>query len=374
MKKLRTLRRVLATEGARGLGALVRATYRAALVQLWDEPRERLREFVQLRVRLYLLRRRGRVRHLHGPTVVPYQCDELLVICVVRDGEQYVRPFVAHYRALGVRHIVFLDNGSTDGTADLLRGYDGVTVLQTDAPYERYENTMKRYLAERFSRDRWNLIADIDELFDFPYSDRLSLRAFLRYLNHHEYTAVVAQMLDLFADRPLSAAAAERDEDLGAIYRYYDISGLVTGDHRLLDVRGSGIQFHWGGIRRTVFGTLNGLTKVALVRLDGRVQTFVAWHHVRRARFADVSCVLRHYPFRPSFYRKVRDAVGTGRYGRVTSDEYAAYWAELIRRPDLNLRLATARELGSLDELIDSGFLVVSAAYREWVAEQAAAP
>jgi hypothetical protein len=374
MKKLRTLRRVLATQGARGLGALGRAKYRAAMVRLWDDPRERVREFVELRARLHLLRRRGRVRHVHGPAVVPYESDELLVMCVVRNGEEYVRPFVAHYRALGARHIVFLDNGSTDATVDLLRGYDGVTVLQTDAPYERYENTMKRYLAERFSRGRWNLVADIDEHFDFPYSGRLSLRAFLAYLNHHDYTAVVAQMLDMFADRPLSAAPAERDEDLRSVYRYYDISDLVVGDHRLLDVRGTGIQFHWGGIRRTVFGTLNGLTKVALVRLDGRVQTFVAWHHVRRARFADVSCVLRHYPFRPSFHRKVQDAVGTGRYGRVTSDEYAAYWAGLTRQPDLNLRLATARELASLDELIDCGFLVVSAAYREWVAEHAEAP
>ena len=369
MKKLGTLRRVLATGGARAVGALVRARYRAARARLVEGSRERLREFVQLRLRLHLLRRPGRVRHVHGPTVVGYEDDELLVICVVRNGESYVRPFMAHYRALGARHVVFLDNGSTDGTVDRLRGYDGVTVLQTDAPYERYENTMKRYLAERFSRGRWNLIADIDELFDFPYSDRLSLRAFLQYLNRHGYTAVVAQMLDMFADRPLSAAPAERDEDLVSIYRYYDVSGLVKGDHRLLDARDSGIQFHWGGIRRTVFGTLNGLTKAALVRLDGRVQTFIAWHHVRRARFADVSCVLRHYPFRPSFYQKVQDAVGTGRYGRVTSDEYAAYWAGLSARPDLNLRLATARELSSLDELIECGFLVVSPAYRRWVAE-----
>jgi hypothetical protein len=361
---------VIATEGARGLGTILREKYHAAKQRLWDPPRERVREFVELRARLPLLR--GRVRHLHGPTDVPYEEDELLVICVVRNGAHYVRPFMAHYRALGVRHVVFLDNGSTDGTIDRLRAYDGVTVLQTDAPYERYENTMKRYLAERFSTGRWNLIADIDELFDFPGSDRIGLRAFLRYLNHHDYTAVVAQMLDMFADRPLSASPpVERDEDLASTYRYYDVSGIVHSDHRLLDARDSGIRFHWGGIRRTVFGTMNGLTKVALVRMDGRLQPFVQWHHVRHGRFADVSCVLRHYPFGPTFYGKVRDAVETGRYGRVTSDEYAAYWAALSRQPALNLRLPTARELTSLDELIECGFLVVSSAYRQWVAEHA---
>jgi hypothetical protein len=340
-------------------------------MRLWREARERIREFVELRARVHLLR--GRVRHVHGPTAVAYDDDELLVICVVRNGEEYVQPFMAHYRALGARHLVFLDNGSTDGTVDRLRRYEGVTVLETDAPYELYENTMKRYLAERFSAARWNLIADIDELFDFPYSDRLGLPDFLRYLNSHRYTAVVAQMLDMFADRPLNASPVEADEDLTSAYRYYDISEIVSMDHRLLDVGHLGIRFHQGGIRRKVFGTLNGLTKTALVRMDGRVQPFVAWHHVRHARFADVSCVLRHYPFRPSFFRKVQDAVATGRYGRVTSDEYAAYWAVLSNQPDVNLRQETAREWSSLEELIESGFLVVSPAYRRWVAEHASA-
>ena len=370
MKKLRTLRRVLAAQGASGLGALVRAKSRAALAPLREELPQRVHDFVQLRARLPLLRRR--VRHLHGPAVVPYADDELLVICVVRNGAEYVRPYVAHYRALGARHLVFLDNGSTDGTVDLLRECDGVTVLQTDAPYERYENSMKRYLAERFSRGRWNLIADVDELFDFPHSDRIGLRAFLEYLNRHGYTAVVTQMLDMFADRPLAAAPGEPDDELATAYPYYDLSAIVPHDHRLMDVGHLGIRFHWGGIRRTAFGTANGLTKVALVRMDGRLEPFVAWHHVRHARFADVSCVLRHYPFRPSFYRKVRDAVETGRYGRLTSDEYVAYWAGLSRQPDLNLRLPTARRLASLDELIASGFLVVSPAYRAWVAERGA--
>lgn len=369
MKKLHTLRRVLRTDGARGLAALARAKYHSARTILWEDPRERLREFVQLRVRLRLLR--GRVQHVHGPERVSYGDDELLVICVVRNGQHHLRAFMAHYRALGVRHVVFLDNGSTDGTVEHLRAYDDVTVLRTDAPYDRYENTMKRYLAERFSRGRWNLIADIDELFDFPCSDRLGLRDFLRYLNQHAYTAVVAQMLDMFSDRPLNELPPDADEEPESHYRFYDLSGIVKSEHRRLEVRDRRIRFHWGGIRRTVFGTSNGLTKAALVRMDGRVEPFVAWHLVSHARFADVTCVLRHYPFGRLFREKVRDAVETARYGRVTSDEYAAYWAVLADRPDLNLRRETARELSSLDELIACGFIVVSPAYQRWVAEHA---
>ena len=67
---------------------------------------------------------------------------------------------------MGVKHFVFLDNGSTDRTVEMLCAHEDVTVLQTNAPYQKYENTMKRYLAERFSPGKWNLCADIDELFD----------------------------------------------------------------------------------------------------------------------------------------------------------------------------------------------------------------
>ena len=112
-----------------------------------------------------------------------------------------------HYRALGVRHHVFLDNGSTDDTVERLCAYGGVTVLQTDAPYDKFENTMKRYLAERFSPGRWNLCADIDELFDYPFARELPLPAF-SVSEPARFTAVVAQMLDMFSDLPLAESRA----------------------------------------------------------------------------------------------------------------------------------------------------------------------
>jgi Glycosyl transferase family 2 len=39
---------------------------------------------------------------------------------LVRDGRPYVRSFVEHYSSMGVKHLIFLDNGSTDGTVEAL--------------------------------------------------------------------------------------------------------------------------------------------------------------------------------------------------------------------------------------------------------------
>ena len=332
----------------------------------------RKKRVLEFGLRPYLLPRR--VKHIHGPQKISYALDELLVISVVRNGELYIKSFMDHYRAMGVKHFVFLDNASTDRTVELLCGQESVTVLQTDAPYKKYENTMKRYLAERFSAGRWNLCADIDELFDYPFSETLSLGDFLRYLNDNSYTAVVAQMLDMFSDTPLAELESKPDDQLKEKYVYYDISAIEKDDYLWSPRSNVEIKAHLGGIRKTVFGTDNALTKAALVLMDGKIKTFITWHHVRDAWVADLTCVLMHYPFVSSFCAKVQDAVRTGRYGITTTDEYQAYAKELGRNPRVSLKLDSARAFTGLEQLIEDGFLVVSEKYRHWLADHATRP
>jgi hypothetical protein len=120
-----------------------------------------------------------------GPKEIPYKKDELIVLCLVRDGEPWVGSFIEHYFSLGAKHIVFLDNDSTDDTVSVASEYDNVTLLRTKLPFGAGvegtvgESLMRRYLIERFGRNRWSLCVDIDELFDYPYSDVIGLGSFL---------------------------------------------------------------------------------------------------------------------------------------------------------------------------------------------------
>src|SRR5215210_225800 len=165
------------------------------------------------------------IEHLYGPEEVPYDEDELVLVCLVRDGRPYVRSFVEHHTSMGIKHMFFLDNGSTDGTVEALKEYENVTVLRTTLPYKRYKGSMKQYLIERFGRGRWCLCVDIDELFDYPYSDVVVLGSLLGYLNERSYTAVVAQMIAMFPEEPLSDRASHLlDEPLMKRHRFYDIS------------------------------------------------------------------------------------------------------------------------------------------------------
>ena len=227
---------------------------------------------------------------------------------------------------------------------------------------------MKRYLAERFSSGRWNLCADIDELFDYPFSERLSLRDFLGYLNNNNYTAVVAQMLDMFSDVPLNELKSHVDDVLKEKYPFYDISCLEKEAYLWSERSNPDIEMHWGGIAGKS-SVVNGLTKSPLVLIDGKVKPFITWHHARGARMADISCLLRHYPFVSSFFDKVEDAVRTGRYGFKVGDEYRAYARTLERNRKLAFRMESAQRFVGLDRLIEEGFLIVSSKYQQWVRE-----
>jgi glycosyltransferase involved in cell wall biosynthesis len=327
------------------------------------------------------------VEHLHGPEEVPYGPDELVVVCLVRDGRPYVKSFVEHYLlSLGAKHVFFLDNGSTDGTVEALEEYEeNVTVLRSTLPYKNprgglggTETLFKQYLMGRFGRKgRWVLCADIDELFDYPYSDIAGLGSLLGYLDAKSCTAVAAQMLDMFPEEPLSGRAVGPDEPLKERHRFYDVSEIrrrSIKDHPRLRnnaYESDDIEAFAGGIRETVFGTASYLTKFPLVFLDGRVKPFDrSAHWVDNAKIADLTCVLYHYKFLDGhFHAQAAQAVRDGQYHN-SSARYKKYMKVLESNSVLRIKQESSRELRSVDDLVEDGFLVVSQDYMMLVYEQ----
>src|SRR5215218_1757296 len=318
------------------------------------------------------------IEHLYGPEEVPYEEDELVLVCLVRNGRPYVKSFVEHHTSLGIKHLFFLDNGSTDGTVEALKGYENVTVLHTGLPFKRYQVSMRQYLIERFGKKgRWCLYVDIDELFDYPYSDVVGLDSLLGYLNERSYTAVVAQMLDMFPEEPLSGRASNPlVEPLKERHRFYDISNIRRENIKELPrlrnntLESDDIEFFYGGIRSTLFRSkyTNDLTKFPLVFSDERVKPMdESSHWADNARVADLTCVLLHYKFLDGYFHKqAAQAVREGQYSN-NSVLYKRSLEVLERNPILQVKRETARELRSINELLENGFLVVSEEYMMFV-------
>src|SRR5215218_2912763 len=314
--------------------------------------------------------------HVHGPEEVAYEPDELIVVCNVRDARPYVRSFVEHYTSMGVKHMVFLDNGSTDGTVEALKNYDNVTVLRSTLPFRRYKAAMKHYLIERFGRGRWSLCVDIDELFDYPYSDVVGLGSLLRYLNERSYTAVVAQMLDMFPEEPLAGSREGNlpDEPLKERHHFYDVSDISRismRGHPLFrnnTLESDEVEALRGGIRQTLFGFRANLTKFPLVFSDGTVTPFDgSTHWVDNARIADLTCVLLHYKFLDGYLREQAAQAVREEHHYDNSAEYKEYLRVLEGNPTLRIKQETSKEIQGVNDLLENGFLSVSQDYVGWV-------
>ncbi len=326
------------------------------------------------RVQRFLLRLN--VEHLHGPEAVELAQDELVVLCLLRNGRPYVKTFVEHHLSLGAKHIVLLDNGSTDGTIEALKAYENVTVLKTTMPFRRYQLLMRQYLVEQYGRNRWSLLVDIDEFFEYPFSDVISLKSLLRYLNEHQYTAVAAHMLDMFPEKPLAEITGDEDVPLKELHRFYDISNISAFDYQ--DAKGVGnvvsnedIEILQGGVQRTVFNISPLLIKHPLIFYDDELKPVDRSEHwAGNARVADFSGVLFHYKLLGTLYGLVRREVSERSYVNRHA-KYEKYLKVLDAAPELLIKRETSRELKHVNDLVGTQFAVVSREYMRFVESEA---
>jgi Glycosyl transferase family 2 len=312
------------------------------------------------------------VEHVHGREEIPLREDEFVVVCLVRDGLPWLEPFIEHYFSLGARHIVFLDNGSADATVSVAASHDNVTILRSSLPFKRFELLLRQYLIERFGKGRWSLCADVDELFDYPYSDVIGLDSLLGYLKTNSYTAVAAQMLDMFPEDPLADRGGRPENAFQANHILYDLSALKRKDIQKHSGRNNvfgstDIDCLAGGIRDIVFGVMPRLTKFPLVLSDGDLKPVEeSPHHIDNARIADLSCVLFHYKYVGHFHEQAAQAVREENHWN-DSAQYKQYLQVLENNPRLTLRQATSKEIKSVNDLLEEQFLVVSDDYVSWV-------
>jgi hypothetical protein len=311
------------------------------------------------------------VRHVSGPRTLQMSPSDAVLVSLVRNGEAHVSEFLTHHLTLGVRHIVLLDNASTDRTISIAQRSDRVTVLKTTLPYKDYKYALKSYLFDTYSGEGWGLILDIDERFDFPSSDRLPLDGFLAYLNGRRFTGVICQTLDLFP----AGSVQEWPSGGSALVAgsvWYDHAALRRRAYVPLDgntISNPTIMSHSGGIRLAAFDLNVSLTKHPLLRKsEGARPSLSSSQWCAHARIADVSCVLLHYKFDRDFPEKCRTVAREETYF-LNSREYKAYLRELERNPRLALKGPTAERLESMAQLVEAGFLVVSDAYKRFVQE-----
>lgn len=233
-------------------------------------------ESYRLRVRrkAWLLRARRKGRTLRPVTLrldgLPPEA--IFVFSVIRNECVRLPYFLDYYRRLGVAQFLFVDNGSSDGSAEYLADQPDVSLWRTDASYRRarYGIDWTNHLLRRYGHGRWCLTVDADEFLVYPFCDTRSLPALTDWLSASDIRSFGTMVLDMYPKGPVEAQNYRAGQDPFEVAPWFDAGNYTISTHHRL--RNLWVQ---GGPRARMFfaddpKNAPALNKIPLVRWDGR--------------------------------------------------------------------------------------------------------
>lgn len=157
-------------------------------------------------------------------------CDPI-VITVVRDDLERMKLFCQHYRNLGVKQFVVIDNGSTDGTLEWVSQQQGTRCYRVSAKFQTESKVawLEKALALT-CYNHWYVVVDSDELLDFVGSEQHDLKDLILYAEDKGYKHLNGYMLDMYSDQPLFSEDCGCNEIVSR-FRYFDVSGYFLKNH-----------------------------------------------------------------------------------------------------------------------------------------------
>ncbi len=175
----------------------------------------------RLLIRSWIKRRQLTCRRDLTATIRP---DDVLTFACIRNEIAVLPAWLAHYRKLGVRHFLIVDNNSDDGTTAFLLEQPDVSLWHTTHSYRlsRFGMDWLGALQIKHGGGHWCLTVDADEFLVYPHCethDLPSLTSWLRQSGHRSFGAL---MLDMFPKGPVGQTMFNAGDDPIAKLGWFD--------------------------------------------------------------------------------------------------------------------------------------------------------
>ncbi|WP_264211849.1 glycosyltransferase family 2 protein [Leisingera thetidis] len=273
------------------------------------------------------------------------QRGDILLVCTMRNEQIRLPYFLQYYRGMGINHFLLVDNGSTDGTADYLRGMADVSLWHTTAGYKRagFGIDWMNYLKRKYAHGHWVLVVDPDEFFVYPFCDTRPIRALTDWLDNSAIRSFSAMLLDVYPKGRIEEVPYQAGQNPLEIAHWFD-----SGNYSITRNPEYGNLWIQGGPRARVFFAdqpekAPALNKIPLVKWHRRYAYASSTHALLPRGLNQVyesdggekaSGALLHTKFLDTFTAKAREEMDRGQH-YAGSLEYKAYAGKLAEQPEL---------------------------------------
>lgn len=271
--------------------------------------------------------------------------EDIILFATLRNERIRLPYFLAYYRDMGINHFVFVDNDSTDGSAEYLTSQPDVSVWHTKASYKRSRFGMDwlNWLMRRYGHGHWTLVVDPDEFLVYPFCDTRPLRALTDWLDASSIKSFSAMLLDMYPKGKLDEHPYQEGMNPIEVAAWFD-----SGNYTMRKNKRFGNLWIQGGPRSRVFfpdkpAKAPALNKIPLVRWDKKY-TYVSSTHMLLPRGLNqvydewggekASGILLHAKFLDTFTAKAAEELQRSQHYSA-SVEYKAYAESLKDNPEL---------------------------------------
>jgi glycosyltransferase involved in cell wall biosynthesis len=259
--------------------------------------------------------------------------QRLLVVSVVRNEMIILPHFLAHYRKMGIKCFVIVDNCSDDGTREYLFEQPDVILYSVDTEYKHshYGVAWQQAVLGNLCLGKWVLLVDADEFLVFEGCENRPLADFVDDIEAEGSTAVRTDMVDMYPYGDLDDADFSESSPFETA-AWFDAEPLIKWQ------LGSGMYSNNPSFLSALRHRLDGLSgpnafttqKYALVRYQPWVRYSQGLHDVANVAVSNSRAWLAHFKYHAGFKKKVQTEIRRGQHFNNASEyrRYAAMLAE----------------------------------------------
>ncbi len=222
----------------------------------------------------------------------------MLCFALCHNEAHILLQFLEHYRSIGVKQFIIVDDHSTDKTSEILAGQDDVTVYKpkSGSSYSKDKISWRCDLLDKIADQQWVLLPDVDEHLVYPNMENRDIQVFAGQLEAEGAHALFTVMVDMYADEPLKDHRFSGG-NLKEAFPFFDSPSDPAFSYRLLPPAKRFLKRFptppicaYGGVRERLFFSESHSTSI-----------IAAWLLRKFAHF--------NRPLNPNFFQSIENSV-----------------------------------------------------------------